>query len=49
MSRETVESKLPSKFKRYPVIIDCTEIFAQTPQSSQYKSLMYSHYKSHMI
>lgn len=50
-SKHVIQKTLPGKFQRYPrcrVIIDCTEIFTQTPQSLQYKSLMYSHYKSHM-
>lgn len=50
-SKEQIQQTLPGKFQKYPrcrVIIDCTEIFTQTPQSLQYKSLMYSNYKSHM-
>ena len=50
-SGQDIAKRLPTKFKRYPrcrVIIDCTEIFTQTPQSLQYKTLLYSHYKSHM-
>ena len=43
---------MPESFKRqYPncrVIIDCTEIFTETPQSLSNKSRMYSDYKSHM-
>ena len=50
-SQDLIRRNLPSKFNRYPkcrVIIDCTEIFTQTPQSLKNKSLLYSHYKSHM-
>ena len=50
-SGQDIAKRLPTKFKRYPrcrVIIYCTEIFTQTPQSLQYKTLLYSHYKSHM-
>ena len=51
-TRITVDETMPKKFKRkYPkcrVIIDCTEIKTETPQSLANKSLMYSHYKSHM-
>lgn len=46
-----IREHLPNKFKKYPnlrVIIDCTEIYTQTPNSLQNRSLMYSHYKSHM-
>ncbi|XP_053385867.1 uncharacterized protein LOC128550603 [Mercenaria mercenaria] len=43
---------MPKKFKKkYPncrVIIDCTEFYTETPQSLANKSIMYSHYKSHM-
>jgi len=51
-SREAVQSNMPECFKaRYPntrVILDCTEIRTQTPESLKAKSLMYSNYKSHM-
>ena len=51
-SRPTINDTMPKKFKRkYPkcrVIIDCTEIKTETPQSLANKTLMYSHYKSHM-
>lgn len=51
-SRMTINKSMPMKFRRkYPncrVIIDCTEIYTETPQSLSNKSLMYSHYKSHM-
>ena len=43
---------MPSQFKvKYPncrVIIDCTEIYTETPHSLSNRSLMYSSYKSHM-
>ena len=43
---------MPSSFKNnYPhcrVIIDCTEMFVKTPNSLQYRILLYSDYKSHM-
>ena len=43
---------MPDSFKRrYPncrVIIDCTEIYTETPQSLSNKGRMYSDYKSHM-
>ncbi|XP_045185048.2 uncharacterized protein LOC123543052 [Mercenaria mercenaria] len=48
----TPQNTMPRKFQSaYPstrVIIDCTEFFTETPQSLINKSLMYSHYKSHM-
>lgn len=51
-SRTKVQATMPGKFKkRYPncrVIIDCTEFYTQNPQSLANKTLMYSHYKSHM-
>lgn len=51
-SRSTIKETMPNKFRRkYPncrVIIDCTEIYTETPQSLSNKSLMFSHYKSHM-
>ncbi|CAC5410779.1 unnamed protein product [Mytilus coruscus] len=50
--RETVKCNMPDSFKRrYPncrVIVDCTEIFTETPQSLSNKGRMYSDYKSHM-
>lgn len=50
--REAVKHNMPESFKRqYPncrVIIDCTEIFTETPESLSNKSRMYSEYKSHM-
>lgn len=51
-SREAVQSNMPDCFKqRYPntrVILDCTEIRTETPESTKAKSLLYSSYKSHM-
>ncbi|XP_052764076.1 uncharacterized protein LOC128205997 [Mya arenaria] len=51
-SRKTLKVTMPQKFKRkYPncrIIIDCTEFYTETPQSLANKSMMYSHYKSHM-
>ena len=44
---------MPEKFKKklYPncrVIVDCTELYTESPQSLVNKTLMYSHYKSHV-
>lgn len=51
-SREIVNETMPSQFQKKNsdcrVIIDCTEINTETPQSLANKSLMYSNYKSHM-
>lgn len=51
-NRATIDYTMPLKFKRkYPkcrVIIDCTELRTETPTSLVNKTLMYSHYKSHM-
>lgn len=51
-TRSIIQNSMPQKFrKKYPkcrVIIDCTEIFTETPQSLCNKTLMYSHYKTHM-
>ena len=51
-SKSVIMNTMPNKFRRkYPdcrVIIDCTEIYTETPQSLINKSLLYSHYKSHM-
>ena len=50
-SREVVRNNLPLSFKElYPncvCIIDCSEIFIQTPLSFQARSKMYSNYKKH--
>ena len=44
---------MPNKLrKKYPdcrAIIDCAVFSTETPQSHINKSLLYSHYKSHMI
>ncbi|XP_053382032.1 uncharacterized protein LOC123553248 [Mercenaria mercenaria] len=51
-TKSVIQNTMPRKFQSaYPstrVIIDCTEFFTETPQSLINKSLMYSHYKSHM-
>ncbi|XP_033745805.1 uncharacterized protein LOC117331295 [Pecten maximus] len=51
-SKEAVQSNMPATFRRrYPntrVILDCTEIRTETPESTRAKSLLYSNYKSHM-
>ncbi|XP_033736361.1 uncharacterized protein LOC117324552 [Pecten maximus] len=43
---------MPATFRRrYPntrVILECTEIRTETPESTRAKSLLYSNYKSHM-
>ncbi|XP_062567145.1 uncharacterized protein LOC134229407 [Saccostrea cucullata] len=50
--RNVIKENMPDSFKRrYPncrVIIDCTEIYTETPQSLSNKGRMYSDYKSHM-
>ena len=52
ISRDCVNATMPESFKlKYPkcrVVIDCTEIHAETPSSLQLRSIMYSDYKSHM-
>ena len=49
-SRADVNAKMPEEFKRlYPttrVILDCTEIFVETPSSLLLQSQLYSTYKS---
>ena len=49
-SRDEVCAKMPEEFKKhYPttrVILDCTEIFAETPSSLLLQSQLYSSYKS---
>lgn len=51
-SKAAIQSNMPDCFKlRYPntrVILDCTEIKTETPESTKAKSLLYSNYKSHM-
>ena len=46
----TLQSKIPKCFKNFKdtrIILDCTELFIQTPSSLENKSQTYSHYKSH--
>jgi hypothetical protein len=42
---------MPAQFKaKYPdtrIIIDCTELFTETPSSLSVQSAIYSHYKHH--
>lgn len=51
-TRGQINATMPSDVKeRFPmtrVIIDCTELFTETPRSLAEQSLMYSHYKTHM-
>ncbi|XP_046556021.1 uncharacterized protein LOC124265275 [Haliotis rubra] len=50
-SKTVIKKTMPKKFRKYPdtrVIIDCTEIFTETPQSLTNGTLLYSNYKSHM-
>ncbi|XP_046556080.1 uncharacterized protein LOC124265345 [Haliotis rubra] len=51
-SRENVNATMPDSFStNYPttrVVVDCTEIWTETPSSLQLQSLLYSDYKSHM-
>lgn len=51
-SKETIYATMPcsfkGKFSNCRVILDCTEVFVQTPSSLANKSLLYSDYKSHM-
>lgn len=51
-SRENIDITMPPSFKsKYPncrVIIDCTEIKTETPNSLKLKSVFFSDYKSHM-
>jgi hypothetical protein len=50
-SRTIVQRHMPSQFRaKYPntrVIIDCTEIYTETPSSLPVQSAIYSHYKHH--
>ena len=50
-SREQVDQFMPAPFRElYPstrVILDCTEIYVQTPSSLLLQSKLYSQYKSH--
>lgn len=46
----TLQLKIPNCFRKFEdtrIILDCTEIFIQTPSSLDNKSQTYSHYKSH--
>ncbi|KAJ8016003.1 hypothetical protein DPEC_G00002610 [Dallia pectoralis] len=48
--RETVRAHLPPEFSAFPdtqVVLDCTEIFCQTPSSLLLQSVVFSTYKSH--
>lgn len=48
-SKESVKKNLPASFHKYPncrCIIDCTEIFTETPPTVEQRVLMYSNYKS---
>ena len=49
-SRDDINANMPEKFKKlYPttrVILDCTEIFVETPSSLLLQSQLYSSYKS---
>lgn len=51
-TRGQINATMPADFRKsFPrtrVVIDCTELFTETPQSLADRSLMYSHYKSHM-
>ena len=44
----TMPSDVQERFPKTRVIIDCTELFTETPRSLAEQSLMFSHYKSHM-
>lgn len=49
-SKEAVKVTLPETFKNYPncrAIIDCTELFCETPPTVEMRASMYSTYKSH--
>ena len=49
--RTVIQRHMPTQFKaKFPdtrVIIDCTEIFTETPSSLPVQSAIYSHYKHH--
>ena len=51
-TRKQINNTMPQDFKemfpRTRVVIDCTELYTETPQSLANKSLMYSQYKTHM-
>ena len=49
-SHSMLQKQTPSCFKNFKdtrIILDCTEIFIQTPSSLENKSVTYSNYKSH--
>ena len=49
-SLSMLQKQTPSCFKNFKdtrIILDCTEIFIQTPSSLENKSVTYSNYKSH--
>ena len=50
-ARTLIKRHMPSQFKaKYPdtrIIIDCTEIYTETPSSLPVQSAVYSHYKHH--
>lgn len=48
--QETILFNMPKEFARYPttrVIIDCTEVFVETPSSLNLQSATWSNYKHH--
>jgi len=51
-TREQIDNTMPADFQeRFPrtrVVIDCTELFTETPKSLAEQSLMFSQYKTHM-
>ena len=52
-SRENVRKHLPDSFRKYypkcRVIIDCTELFNETPSSSELAAMCWSQYKHHYM
>lgn len=47
---QTLQQKVPDCFKNFSdtrIVLDCTEIFIETPSALENKSLTYSSYKSH--
>ncbi|CAM4510210.1 unnamed protein product [Leuciscus chuanchicus] len=50
LPKEVVQAHLPPEFSQYAdtqVVLDCTEIFCQTPSSLVLQSEVFSNYKSH--
>ncbi|CAM4691323.1 unnamed protein product [Leuciscus chuanchicus] len=50
LPKEVVQAHLPPEFSKYAdtqVVLDCTEIFCQTPSSLVLQSEVFSNYKSH--